>query len=261
MNGTTLFLVGAIAISNVGFLGYLLLDRNHKLKKGKPEDTDKDSPPEEAPSEESAPVADDMIGKSTFSMDDIMDFVDKRVDERVQQLIDEKKLGDVKLGDVEFANKADEPSEEEIKADEEKATSEARMTKEQEDKAFNDVRIQDIETDEVSAPAASGTTMEEIEESVNDALNPNAPVERRRRAAVILCPLIDTNMMDHFVSDDKVRCDVLNCLKLAMHRDLMEKPKPPVKPAPSKPQPAVRKRAEFTVASNLDDFNPADLLK
>lgn len=260
MNGMNLFIAGAIAISNLGLLAYLLTERNKSFAQDKP-----DKPEEEAAPNEPAVQkedADGMVGKSKFSMDDLQEYVENLVDVRVQQLIDEKKIGLVKLGDVEFANKADEPSADEIQADEEQVKKDARMTKEQEEASFNDIRIQDVETDEISAPSATGTSMDELEQAFDDAVNPNASLQAKRRAGLIFCPLMNTVFMSNPEMEEVIKKGVDNCIKLSMRQDLNLTPKvKKVEPKPVVNKPPVQKNTEFTVATNIDDFNPADLLK
>ena len=81
MTGTSLFLLGVVALSNIGFLAYLLLDRNRKMR------PPADKPPEDAPVEEPPPLAPDtpaprsLVGKSKFNIDD-------ELESRIDRLVD-----------------------------------------------------------------------------------------------------------------------------------------------------------------------------
>lgn len=106
MTGTSLFLLGAVALSNIGFLAYLLLDRNKKMQ------PPADKPPENAPAAEPAPLTADtpppqsFVGKSKFNVEDELESrIDRLVDNAFDRNIRRIKLtmlGDVRLNDVEF---------------------------------------------------------------------------------------------------------------------------------------------------------------
>lgn len=199
MTGTSLFLLGVVALSNIGFLAYLLLDRNRKMR------PPADKPPENTPTEEPppAPVPDSpaprsMVGKSKFNIDDELESrIDRLVDNAFDRNIRRIKLtmlGDVHLKDVEFGDEASAttaaPTGNEIHNDNppmpEPPVKNARMTPEQEMSAFEDVRIEDVEPDTVSAPSATGATMEDIEESISTAVDPDATPEDKANAGKVL---------------------------------------------------------------------------
>lgn len=114
MTGLSLFLVGAVAVSNLGFLAYLLLDRNRRIQPSgsKPPEDKRDAPIETQ--EPEIPVPQSLVGKSKFNIEDDED-IESRIDRLVDNAFDrnirrirESMLGDVRLRDVEFDE--DKPS-------------------------------------------------------------------------------------------------------------------------------------------------------
>lgn len=278
MSGATLFLLGAVAISNVSLLVYLLSDRNKKVKT---QDTESaaDKPTAELPKEKTVtePAETERkssrVGRSTFNIDDLEAIIEQRinekVEERVNQLVEEK-LGDVHLRDVEFANDEDKPTDEEISSDvfvPKPRMKDARMSKEQEDASFDDVRIEDVDSDMVSAPSANGASMEEIEKSVNDAINPDVPAEDKIEAGKVLEPLLDTNLIELFTTDADIFEAIKECITQSLKDQVLQSGKQKhsansTKDSTPASEPAViiKRQTEVYIAPKLDDFNPADLL-
>lgn len=180
MTGVSIFLLGTVALTNVGFLLYLMRDNNRKVSPPQAKPPEQPQPDEaetkKAPSEPQATV-----GKSKFHIeefDERFEEIEQRFD-RVIQMLDRIE-GDVRLKDVEFANTDDAPTQEEIARDAEAVDNPPknnRMTREQEKAAFADVRIEDVEPEPVSPPSASGVTMDDIEKSMETAANPDATPE------------------------------------------------------------------------------------
>lgn len=278
MTGTSLFLLGVVALSNIGFLAYLLLDRNRKMR------PPADKPPEDAPAEEPAPPAPDtpaprsLVGKSKFSIDDEFESrIDRLVDNAFDRNIRRIKLtmlGDVHLNDVEFGDESSAttaaPTGNEIRNDNppmpEQPVKNARMTPEQEMSAFEDVRIEDVEPDTVSAPSATGATMEDIEESISTAVNPDATPEQKMEAGKVLEPLMDTNLMEGLMSYEEIYKGIQSCMTELLRENISDKTvrKSGVKTkkTQSTNKPATEEHASaFKISKNIDDFDPADLLK
>ena len=278
MSGTTLFLLGAIAISNISLLVYLLSDRNKKVKAHDAEKATNQTAAE--PSEEKA-VKDtaesqhksSRVGRSTFNIDDLEAIIEQRINEKVEERVNRlmvEKLGDVHLKDVEFANDEDKPTDEEISSDvfvPKPRMKDARMSKEQEDASFDDVRIEDVDADMVSAPSANGASMEEIEKSINDAINPDVPAEDKIEAGKVLEPLLDTNLIELFTTDADIFEAIKECITQNMKEQVLQSGKQkrssnPTKDSAPIAEPAViiKRQTEVYIAPKLDDFNPADLL-
>lgn len=247
MTGISLFLLGIIAISNFGLLTILILDRNGQNGKEQPPPAGKEPPPPVDPI-----ISETSIGKSTFNIEDYEERM-KKAEGKVQKMtaMIDRLEGDVRLRDVEFTNPEDTPSNTE--------TEEAfvprkfsRMTPEEESAAFEDVRIDDVEPDMVSAPSASGISLEELESSVNTAMNPNASVEEKVWAGRILNSFADTNFMDRLTTVEEVQKGVLECIRAEYRKEMVGDNKIRRQPRKSKPP---------VIPDNINDFNPADLLK
>ena len=275
MSGTTLFLLGAIAITNISLLVYLLSDRN---KKSKAQDTDNSSvdtakePPAEQVVKETAEMQHESsrVGRSTFNIDDLEAMIEQRinekVDERVNRLVEEK-LGDVRLKDVEFANEEDKPTDEELSSDvfvPKPRMKDARMSKEQEDASFDDIRIEDVDSDMISAPSANGASMDEIEKSINDAANPDVSPEDKIEAGKVLEPLLDTNLIELFTNDAEIFEAIKDCITQNFKDQVLQSgnKKRPAKDSFPATEPAViiKRQTEVYIAPKLEDFNPADLI-
>ena len=276
MTGMSLFLIGSVAVCNIGFVVYLLLDHNKKVAKSG-EDAKPEPPAEpEQPKEAGNSVLEglSLMGKSTFDIEkEIRSSIEKVVTETISVVMPgaiEKFLGDVKLKDVVFANKEDEPTAEEVAKDEQEPyvpTKTKQMSAEQEAAAFNDVRINDVEPDEVSAPSASGASMEDIEDSFNIAVDENSTPAQKVRAGKVLEKLLDTEFVERFTSEPEIYRNILICVKESIKADMAMEAKDKTKPEPTKPEPrpapkpVKSRKTTVVITTNLDDFNPADLLK
>lgn len=274
MTGVSLFLLGTVALSNIGFLAYLLLDRNTKLKEP-PAKPPEDKPEvAEPPKPEEVPEPRSLVGKSKFNIEDELEsridrIVDNAFDRNIRR-VSKAMMGDVRFNDVEFAETDETPAVNSSNPEHpvsEQPSKSARMTPEQERASFEDVRIEDVEPDTVSPPSASGATMDEIAESIGTATNPNATTEDKVKAAKILNPLMDTNLMDNLLSYEEIYKGVQECMTELLRADIADKkakrtPKSvPVKSKPkTTPAPTAESRT-FKIAKSIDNFNPADLLK
>lgn len=264
MSGLTIFLIGTVLVSNISILTYLLLDRKKnttaKSPSNPPETPVKEIVP---PYEPSVAEASDqsIVGASHFIMEEFEAKFNK-VEEKLVALGNkiDRLEGDVSLNDVEFADTEDNPTAADL-AKEEVETGEfipkkfSRMSPEEEANAFNDVRIEEFEPDMVSAPSASGVSMEEIEHSVDTAMNPTASIAERAKAGKILNDLIGTDLMDRLTSVDEIYKGVMRCLRENYRAEIgvTDTPKSAKKPS--------KKREDFKIPDNIDDFNPADLLR
>lgn len=279
MTGTSLFLLGVVALSNIGFLAYLLLDRNRKMR------PPADKPPENTPTEEPppAPVPDSpalrsLVGKSKFNIDEELESrIDRLVDNAFDRNISRIKLtmlGDVHLKDVEFGDEASTTTAaatgNEVRNDNppmpEQPVKNARMTPEQERSAFDDVRIEDVEPDTVSAPSATGATMEDIEESISTAVDPDATPEDKANAGKVLDPLMDTNLMEGLMSYEEIYKGIQSCMTELLRENIADRQarKPDGKAKKARPvkNPVTEENVPtFKIAKNIDDFDPPDLLK
>lgn len=257
MTGVSIFLLGTVALTNIGFLLYLMRDHNRNANPPQAK------PPEiQPPVEDAEPVEPPMpqaaIGKSKFNIEDFderFEKIEQRFD-RVIRMLDRLE-GDVRLKDVEFANSEDIPTDEEIAGDTEAVDNppkHTRMTTEQEKNAFTDARIEDVEPDTVSPPSASGATLDDIEKSMETAADPNATPEEKAKAGRVLITLKDTNFMEHFSDDAEILKGVMRCCKESCRLDIADN-------TGKKPVSITRRKTTIEIAKDIDDFDPADLLK
>lgn len=259
MTGLSLFLLGTVALTNVGLLLYLFGDRNNKTTPPEIKPPDNNPTQSETCTTNEVTQPKSAVGKSKFRIeefDERFEMVENRL-EKIGVLIDRLE-GNLRLKDVEFANPEDAPTQSEIERDSETADvpeprKDARMTREQENAAFEDVRIEDIDTDTVSAPSASGASMEDIEDSFEVASNPDATDEQKAKAGKILERLMDTNLMDSIAIDAEIQKGVLSCIKQSYRIDFADKESTKIKSI-------TKKKSTIVIADRFEDFNPADLL-
>lgn len=276
MTGVSLFLLGTVALSNIGFLAYLLIDRNNKLKPpvGKPPEEKPEAAAQSESEENHEPRS--FVGKSKFNIDDEFEsridrMVDRAFDRNIHR-VREAMMGDVRIEDVEFGeddgNHVSDMAENNVagNTDAGKPQKEARMSPEQSMASFEDVRIEDVEPDTVSPPSATGVTMDEIDESISTAINPEATDEEKVKAGKILGPLMDTNLMDNLLSYEEIYKGIQGCMTALLRSDIADKSATRTAratPSKKKAMPPVSAQGQsrtFQIAENIDDFDPADLL-
>lgn len=261
MTGVSILLICAILLTNLGMLGFFFLERNRNLVKASlPPQPEKEKDPVPEPDEKKETDA-DIVGKSTFNIDDF-EVKFNKVEERLATLSKmlDRLEGDVRLKDVEFTNPEDRPTEEDMandEAEDEKFIPRkfSRMNPETEANAFEDVRIEDFDPDMVSAPSASGVSMEDIESSVDTAMNPAAPADEKAKAGKILNGLVGTDLMDRLTSVEDIYKGVMSCLRESYRMDIG------VSTVNKNEKPSLGKGRKHIVPANIEDFNPADLLK
>ena len=250
MTGAALFLLGTVALTNVGFLLYLVKDHNKKVKK-----VDEKAEPEKPANKsdgETVVKRQALVGKSKTVIEEFdirFGQFEKKVEKMYQML--EQLEGDVRLKDVEFRNSDDAPSKEDIAKDEAegKANGEARLSPEQESAAFVDVRIDEVDPDMVSAPSATGATTDDIEKSIEVAVNPNATEEEKAKAGEVLSQFQDTQLLDIFTTDDSIYKGVMACIRENCRIEFSDKP-------PHKPVAISHKKTTFILPDKVDDFDP-----
>lgn len=274
MTGLSIFLLGTVALTNVALIAYLFGNRNKSVK-----------PPDSASprlknsettqqSNESLPVNkvenNARVGASNFDVDEFLRKFNQleqgvyKINETLERL-----EGEVKLKDVEFANSEDAPTSEEIEKDSNVVDNsaghmkDARLSKEEESKAFEDLRIDEFDSDIVSAPSATGASIDEIENDVNTALNEKAPSRDRVRASEKLLSLLDTNLFDALASNEKVLKGLQSYIRQAMKNDMSDKQdsKVVIKTQSESSKKTIPPQKAFGVSKKIDEFNPADLIR
>lgn len=274
MTGMSIFLLGTVALTNVALVAYLFGEKNKNIR---PPDS---APPQPKNSEASQPLNETppvikvdnkaRIGASNFDVDEFLRKFNQleqgvyKINETLERL-----EGEVKLKDVEFTNSEDVPTSEEIENDSIAVDNsvdemkDARMSKEEESKAFEDLRIDEFDSDTVSAPSATGASIDEIENDVNTALNEKAPARDRVRASEKLLSLLDTNLFDALASNEKVLKGLQSYIRQAMKADMSDKQdsKGEVKTHSESSTKTIPPKKVFGVSKKVDDFNPADLIR
>ncbi len=74
------------------------------------------------------------------------------------------------------------------------------------------------------------------------------------KAGRVLITLTDTNFMEHFSDDADILQNVMRCCRESCRLDIADK-------TGDKPVRFTRQKTTIEIAKNIDDFNPADLLK
>ena len=249
MSGIELFSVGALLMCNAVVIGFFVLDNKRKAKSSTTEPKESEKPSDkskletEANSESSAG-----IGKSSFDMDLLEAKMKKVLEDTVKETLPvvlNNMLGDVKFKDVEFADDGQDSAETKPKF--------TAMSEEESQLAL-DTDIRDVVDDEPSAPSASGVSIDELEDAVSTAVNPDATAEQQAKAGKILSGMQDTEFFDRITANDDIDRRVNLCIKMSIRAEIAMKNNESATPR------VVKKKIETIVSDNLDDFNPADLI-
>lgn len=249
MSGIELFSVGALLLCNAVVIGYLVLDNKRKPKPSSTEPKESENPSKEANitnrdgSEGSAGV-----GKSSFDIDLLEAQMKRVLEDTVKETLPvllNNMLGDVKLKDVEFAEEEQETTERKPKF--------TAMSEEESQMAL-DTDIRDVVDDEPSAPSASGVSIDELENAVSTAVNPDATPEQQAEAGKILSGMQDTEFFDRITANDDIDRRINLCIKMSIRTEIAMKNNESSTPK------VVKKKIETIVSDKLDDFNPADLI-
>lgn len=249
MTGMELFCAGALLLCNAVVIGFMVMDNKRKARSytSEPKESEK-------PSDESKPERDvnsessSGIGKSSFDMDLLEAKMKRVLEDTVKETLPvvlNNMLGDVKFKDVEFADNGQETAESKPKF--------TAMSEEESQMAL-DTDIRDVVDDEPSAPSASGVSIDELENAVCTAVNPDATPEQQAEAGKILSGMQDTEFFDRITANDDIDRRVNLCIKMSIRAEIAMKGNESTAPR------VIKKKVETVVSDNLDDFNPADLL-
>lgn len=255
MTGVEIFIAGGILACNAVLVGYLVMDRRRPKSTEKKEDgvvidNSEQQPDVPAPTTES----DSLVGASSFDIEGLEARMIKAMTDTVTEtlpILVKSMLGDVSLKDVEFADEKPDASEQQ----DEKPPKYKPLSAEETDKAF-DVDIRDVEDSEPSAPVAAGVPLDELEEKINTAMNPDATPEQQADAGKILSDLRDTELMERLTStNDDIDRRVNLCIRMSIQAEIK------ARNSKSDTPKIVRKVASVNIVPNdTDDFNPADML-
>lgn len=260
MTGLAIFIAGGIFLCNVGLVAFLVLDS--RRKNGQPSPPPIQPPPLEEENadiqhEESPKTAG--VGKSTLELDRFEAILAKTVKTTVEEVLPNvlgDMLGDVRLKDVEFADETDSietiPS---MEPTDEKPAQRFQPLSESATKDAFETDIRDFD-DEPSAPVATGTTIDELEGAVDTAMNPDATPQQQAQAGKVLSEMQGTELLERLSQNDDIDRRVNLCIRMSIRAEFESKKSPMTMPKTVKKSVAVK-----IVTDDIDDFNPADLLK
>lgn len=259
MTGFAIIIAGGIFLCNVGLVAFLVFDS--RRKGGLPSPPPVQQPPLE---DENAVKHDESpktagVGKSTLELDRFEAILAKTVKTTVEEVLPNvlgDMIGDVRLKDVEFAD--DTESAETVpsmaQTDERPAPKFQPLSESATKDAFEtDIRNFD---DEPSAPVASGTTIDELEGAVDTAMNPDSTPQQQAQAGKILSEMQGTELLERLSQNDDIDRRVNLCIRMSIRAEFESKKSPMAVPKTVKKSVAVK-----IVTDDIDDFNPADLLK
>lgn len=260
MTGLAIFIAGGIFLCNVGLVAFLIFDS--RRRSGQPSAPQVQPPLSEDENEdrlhEKSPKA-ACVGKSTLELDRFEAILAKTVKATVEEVLPNvlgDMIGDVRLKDVEFAD--DTESAETVpsmaQTDERPAPKFQPLSESATKDAFEtDIRNFD---DEPSAPVATGTSIDELEGAVDTAMNPDSTPEQQAQAGKILSEMQGTELLDRLSQNDDIDRRVNLCIRMSIRAEFESKKSPMAVPKSVKKSVAVK-----IVTDDIDDFNPADLLK
>lgn len=267
MGGIEIFIGGGILLCNAVLVAYLLKsDRNGK--KNIPEDT-----PSETVSESETAVnaltssetqssynsIDKGVAPSKFNVDEFMARMASEIVSDVKKQLPKmlsEMVGELKEKDVEFV-----PDDEIEQFTPAKVM--APLNSDEIDDAFN-TDMRDIDDTPPSEPLAQASSIDELEEAVAAAVNPDSTDEELAAAGKIIEPYKETGLYDVITSNEEIDRRVELCFRLSIQSEISLKKIPPKKPKTETPKsPKVAKRSLSVDFDNVDpdDFDVADILK
>lgn len=255
MTGIEIFAVGGILVCNAVFVGYLVMDKLKSKSTGKKEDgVASDSSGHQPEVSEPEPENKSLVGASSFDIDSLearmMKVITDTVAETLPKVV-KGMIGDVNFKDVEFAEEVPEmPAQQPDDSQKFKPLSAAETN------AAFEVDIRDVEDSGPSAPMATGVPLDELEEKINSAMNPDATPEQQAEAGKIFSDLRDTELMDRLTStNDDIDRRVNLCIRMSIQAEIREK-----NSVAGLPRTVRKVTAVKNITGKPDDFNPADML-
>lgn len=270
MGGLEIFIGGGILVCNAVLVAYLMKsDRN--CKKNIPEDTPSETvsdsetavnAPTSSETQSSYNSTNKGVAPSKFNVDefmarmasDIVSDVKKQLPEMLSELV-----GELKLKDVEFV-----PDDEIEQFTPAKVI--APLNEDETNLAFN-TDMRDIDDTPPSAPLAHASSIDELEEAVATAVNPESSDEELAAAGKVIEPYRETRLYDVITSNEEIDRRVELCFRLSIQSEISLKkiPTKKDKPESAKSSKSVRaaKKSLSVDLDNVDpdDFDVADILK
>lgn len=266
MGGFEIFIGGGILVCNAVLVAYLMKsDRNDKkgsrldnAEAKQEQEVKQDSSTDSSPSEIPAETG---VAPSKFSVDEFMAKVASEivsdVKEQLPKLLSEM-VGELKEQDVEFV-----PDDEVEQFTPAKVL--APVSAEETEEAFN-TDMRDIDDTSPSEPLAHASSIDELEEAVATAVNPESTDEELAAAGKIIEPYKVTKLYDVITSNEEIDRRVELCFRLSIQSEMSLKKIPAKKSQPQPKSPKNPKVAKRSLSVDLDKVDPdsfdvADILK
>lgn len=265
MTGGEFLIVGGLLFCNLGTLAWMMRNNSQISKKKVEPDI---SSGEVSPTTEGEKnVANEPDSSETCQIvDKALEDLSNKFMEAIPRLITSA-LGDVDINDVIFGKTNEEETTTIHPAD-----NSIQLNSDQIKDAF-ETDIRDVDPLPPSAPDTAGHSFEELEESIEIALDSASSDEEKAHAGKVLKEYESTQMFDILRSNDEIGKRVDFCLTLALKMEIAEKNSSDYKVKkgkPSKNKPVTstqivkskRKEGKINLENiDIDQFNPADLLK
>lgn len=269
MGGIEIFIGGGILLCNAVLVAYLLKSDRNGNKKAPEEAPPQTVPePEVADNIQSAPEpqapttdspADKGVAPSKFNVDEFMAKMAAEivsdVKKQLPQMLSEM-IGELKEKDVEFV-----PDDEIEQFTPAKVI--APLNSEEIDDAFN-TDMRGIDDTPPSEPMAQASSIDELEDAVATAVNPESTDEELAAAGKVIEPYKETKLYDVITSNEEIDRRVELCFRLSIQSEISLKKIPPKKQKTETPRSSkVAKRSLSVDLDKIDpdDFDVADILK
>lgn len=265
MGGIELFICGGILLCNAVYVAHVVISSKRK-NDNKPDalkDTIHQQPKQETSQSEpmqKAEIPDDNgVAPSKFDMDEFMERITSKIVSDVKEQLPvmlSDLVGDMKLQDVEFV-----PDDEIEKFTPAKIV--APLDSEEIKDAF-DSDLRDMDDTPPSDPVASGSSIDELEQAVETAMNPESTEEELAEAGKVIEPYRVTKMYDIITSNEEIDRRVELCFRLSIRSELsMKQTKPKKTPSAKSADPKEAKRALSIDLDNVDPdtFDVSEILK
>ena len=265
MGGIELFICGSILLCNAVYVAHVVTSSKRKTD-GKPE-TPKDTTnseskhePSQSEHEQKVENPDETgVAPSKFNMDEFMERIASEIVSDVKKQLPgllSDIVGEMKSQDVEFV-----PDDEIEKFTPAKVV--APLDSEEIQDAF-DTDLRDIDDTPPSEPVATGSSIDELEQAVETAMNPESTDEELAEAGKVIEPYRVTKMYDIITSNEEIDRRVELCFRLSIRSELsMRQTKPKKKPSAKSADSKDAKRALLIDLENVDPdtFDVSEILK
>ena len=257
MTGIEIFFCGGFLV--IAIFCLLLLTGIIKPVSQKKTSEDKDE--KVSPKEEAASDKTQVVAPSKFNVDEFMAQISSEVISDVRKELPKilkDAIGEVKISDIKFEEGFDE--------DEEFVPRKFKALNDDEtDDAFN-TDLRNIDDTPPSEPIATGTSMDELEEAMDVAMDNKSSEEDLAKAGKVIEPYTVTKLFDAITTNEEIDRRIELCLTLALRAELSMKLKPSKKdshnnekkePSSSSvlPEAPVNPESEETVKPSEYDFN------